>query len=87
MLFTGLRAIEHSPYSPDLAPSDFWLYPCLKKGLKGRWFANLDDLEEAVETEITNIASYEYTECFTHSWPMRWVRCLFRDGDYFEGLS
>ncbi len=87
LLFTGLRVLIHPPYSPDLAPSDFWLYPRLKHGLKGRWFANLDDLEDAVDEEIANISSHEYTECFTHKWPMRWARCVFHDRDYFKGLS
>ncbi len=87
LLFSGVHVLEHPPYSPDLAPSDFWLYPRLKKGLKGRWFPSLDDLETAVDTEIGGISSAEYTECFTHKWPMRWARCVFRDGDYFEGLG
>jgi len=29
------------PYSPDLAPCDFWLFPKLKSPLKGRWFVNV----------------------------------------------
>ncbi len=85
-LFTGTRVLEHPPYSPDLAPSDFWLYPHLKRGLKGHWFASLDELETAVDEEIGNITAAEYTECFTHKWPMRWAHCVYRDGDYFEGL-
>jgi len=28
------------PYSPDLAPCDFWLFPKLKSRLKGRRFVN-----------------------------------------------
>jgi hypothetical protein len=28
------------PYSPDLAPCDFWLFPKLKSPLKGRRFVN-----------------------------------------------
>ncbi len=87
LLFRGVCTITHPPYSPDLAPSDFWLYPRLKRGLKGRWFRSLDDLEEAVEQEISGIASHEFTDCFTHRWPMRWARCVFHDGDYFEGLK
>jgi len=29
------------PYSPDLAPGDFWLFPKLKSLLKGRRFVNV----------------------------------------------
>jgi len=28
------------PYSPDLAPCDFWLFPNIKLPLKGRRFVN-----------------------------------------------
>jgi len=33
------------PYSPDLAPSDFWLFPSLKMDLKGTRFATMEDIE------------------------------------------
>ncbi len=87
MLFTRMRIIEHPPYSPDLVPSDFWLYPRLKKGLKGHRFPSMAALQDAAEEQIAGISSQEYEECITHKWPMRWARCVFRDGDYFEGLS
>ena len=29
----GLTIIDHPPYSPDLAPCDFWLFSKLKLGL------------------------------------------------------
>ena len=32
----GLTILPHPPYSPDLAPCDFFLFPRLKKTLKGR---------------------------------------------------
>jgi hypothetical protein len=35
-----------SPYSPDLAPCDFWLFPELKTGLGSRRFATADDIKK-----------------------------------------
>lgn len=32
----GLELFEHTPYSPDLAPSDYHVFPQLKKSLTGR---------------------------------------------------
>ncbi|KAI6656044.1 General transcription factor II-I repeat domain-containing protein 2-like [Oopsacas minuta] len=32
--------LDYSPYSPDLAPCDFWLFPMLMKYLSGRKFEN-----------------------------------------------
>jgi len=34
----GYELIPHPPYSPDLPPSDFFLFPNLKKGTRGRHF-------------------------------------------------
>ena len=31
----GLPILQHAPYSPDLAPNDFYLYGELKRELKG----------------------------------------------------
>ena len=32
----GVYVLEHLPYSPDLVPCDFSLFPRLKKNLAGR---------------------------------------------------
>ncbi len=48
LLFTGVKTLPHPPRSPDLAPNDYWFFPRLKQGLKGRHFASLDLLEQAV---------------------------------------
>jgi len=36
LAYLGLRCLDHPPYSPDLAPSDYNPFPGLKKQLKGR---------------------------------------------------
>jgi len=39
-----ITVLEHPAYSPDLAPSDFFLLPKLKETLKGRHFDDIDDI-------------------------------------------
>jgi len=39
--------VPQPPYSPDLAPSDFWLFPKLKRPLRGHRF---DSIEEKAES-------------------------------------
>ncbi|GFW46777.1 histone-lysine N-methyltransferase SETMAR [Trichonephila clavipes] len=34
------ETLPHPPYSPDLTPCDFWLFPQLKKPLRGKRFAS-----------------------------------------------
>jgi histone-lysine N-methyltransferase SETMAR len=41
-----LLHVSHPPYSPDLAPSDFWLFGRIKTGFVGRRFAEPDELLE-----------------------------------------
>ncbi len=86
LVFSGMRTLDHPSYSPDLAPNDFWFFPRLKKGLKGRHFQSLDELKTAVQDEITLIPAFEYSEAILQKWPMRWARCVHRDGGYFEGI-
>jgi hypothetical protein len=41
----SIPVITQPPYSPDLAPSDFWLFTTMKMGLKGTRFATMEDIE------------------------------------------
>jgi hypothetical protein len=42
---------EHSPYSPDLAPNDFWLFPEINSTFKGtKTFKKCDDDTESYST-------------------------------------
>jgi hypothetical protein len=36
----GGTPLEHPPYSPDLAPYDFWAFPTIKRELRGKKFRN-----------------------------------------------
>jgi hypothetical protein len=36
----------HAPYSPDLAPCDFFLFPCMKRGMKGHRFYNFEEVKK-----------------------------------------
>jgi len=46
----GFQFLDHSPYSPDLAPSDYPLFAGLKEQLKGRHFSSDAEVIAAAET-------------------------------------
>ena len=50
----GIKTVPHPPYSPDLAPSDFWLFPKLKEKLRGCCYETIDEMKEAV-TKVIDI--------------------------------
>lgn len=44
LAFTNFTAIPQPPYSPDLAPCDFFLFPKMKMRLKGRKFDTVEEI-------------------------------------------
>ena len=45
----GYELIPQPAYSPDLAPSDYFLFPNLKKDIRGRHFRSNEEVVAAVE--------------------------------------
>jgi len=56
--------MDHPPYSPDLAPCDFWLFPKLKNALKGQRFADLSDIHCNMKTLLRGIPENDFQDCF-----------------------
>ena len=51
LAYLGFQCIDHPPYSPDLAPSDYHLFRGLKKKLlKGRHFSSDAEVIAAAES-------------------------------------
>jgi len=50
LAYLGFKWLDHLPYSPDLASSDYNLFPGLKQQLKGRHFSSDAEVIAAVET-------------------------------------
>lgn len=45
----GVELLPHPAYSPDLAPSDYHLFRSMAHFLRGRHFANYEQVEEACQ--------------------------------------
>ena len=79
----GFELLDHPPYSPDLAPCHFFLFPLIKHVLRGTRFEDVADLPVAVQQAITEIPVKSYRECFL-SWVKRCRKCVDYKGHYFE---
>jgi histone-lysine N-methyltransferase SETMAR len=75
--------LEHPAYSPDLAPSDFHLFPALKDHLAGHKFSNDDDVKTAV-TGWLKLQGTEFYEAGIDKLVPRMDKCLSLGGDYVE---
>ena len=76
----GIKTVRHPPYSPDLAPSDFWLFP----KLRGCRYETSEVMKEAVTKVIDTLAQEDVHEAF-HKLLERYNKCIAAGGDYFEG--
>ena len=75
----------HPPYSPDLAPADFFLFPKFKTTLK----VVVSKSEEIQKNAIRKLRAFTesaFLEAF-QQWKKRWEWCVVSRGDYFEGDS
>nr|CAH7718685.1 unnamed protein product [Callosobruchus chinensis] len=80
-----LRLSISPPYSPDLAPSDFYLFPQLKSYLKGNRYDGVEEVQRVTTRVLRDLSSGGFRGCF-QSWIQRWRRCIELEGDYCEGL-
>ena len=79
----GFKLIEHPPYSPDLAPSDFHLFPKLKTAISGSHFQSDDDVIHAVD-DFLNGQEKDFFKSGTETLKHCWQKCKDTEGDYVE---
>jgi len=80
----NVTVLPHPPYSPDLSPCDFLLFPRLQKRLKGRRHENIEAIQADATMELTGILKEAFTSCF-QDLQKRWQQCIDCRGNYFEG--
>ena len=56
----GIKTDPHPPYSPDLAPCDFWLFP----KLRGCHYETIEDMKEAVTMVIDTLTQEDFHGVF-----------------------
>jgi histone-lysine N-methyltransferase SETMAR len=69
LAYLGFQCLDHPPYSLDMAPSDYHLFPGLKKQLKGRHFSS--------DTEVTAAAELQKVQ-------QQAKKCIELRGEYAE---
>ena len=70
--------LPHPPYSPDLSPSDFFLFPKLKEHLKGIYFNDTNEAKQAAKTWLTK-RSEDYFKNGIKEWKHRLEKCIDLD--------
>ena len=76
--------IEQPPYSPDMTPTYFFLFPKLKLPFWGTRFQSIKDIKENSRRELKSISENAFKKCFD-DWIISWHKCIISGGAYFEG--
>jgi transposase len=72
---TDTTIIPKPPYSPGLAPADFFLFLKLKSILKGRSFATIEEIKENSLRDLKVIPKQVFQDFF-QNWKKLWGRCI-----------
>ena len=73
----------HPPYSPDLAPNDFILFPYVKNKLRGQRFSTPEEAVDTFTMHVLEIPQLEWKTCYDN-WFKRMQKCISHRGEYFE---
>ena len=76
----GIKTVPRPPYSPDLAPCDFWLFPKLKENLRGNRYSTIEDMKEAVTRVLNTLTQEDFQKLLE-----QYNKCIDVGGEYFEG--
>jgi histone-lysine N-methyltransferase SETMAR len=83
LLHLGWETLEHPPYSPDLAPSDYYLFRSLQHFLNGKTFESHEKIHSAVD-EYANSKTMEFFRNGIFKLPDRWRQVIEKKGDYID---
>ena len=74
----GIKTVPHPPYSPGLAPCDFWLLP----KLRGCRYETIEEMKEAVTEVIDTLTQEDFHGALQKL--LERYKCIAAGGDYFE---
>ena len=78
--------VPHPPYLPDLAPINFFFcIPWIKRVLKGKCFADLEEIKQKMAEALKGIKIGKFKKCFEQWKKKHFDRCIASNGEYFEG--
>ena len=76
----GIKTVPHRPYSPDLAPCYFRLFP----KLRGCRYETTEEMKETVMKVIDTLTQADFDGAFQKVLE-RYNKCIAAGGGYFEG--
>jgi histone-lysine N-methyltransferase SETMAR len=79
------EVLSHVPYSPEMSPPDFDLFPKLKEPMRGHHFSSLEEVSATVTWAIQGLNKIGTLNGIGNL-PKQWDAVIEKQGDYTEGL-
>ena len=79
----GVKVLPHPPYSPDLAPADYFLFPRMKDLMRGKSFSSNEQIMSHFLKLLEEVKKNDWKLCF-QDWFKRMDKCIQHNGEYFE---
>ena len=73
-----IKTVPQPPYSPDLAPCDFYLFP----KLRGCRYETIEEMKEAMTKVIDTLTQEDFHGTFQKL--LERYKCIAAGGNYFE---
>ena len=78
--------LPYPPYSPELDPCDFFLFPKLKTHVKGHHFGTVENFQAAATRALNNVSSEDFLHYY-EEWQQRWNRCIRHKEPILKGIN
>jgi hypothetical protein len=79
-----VTVLPHPPFSPDLAPCNFFFFPHLKEKLCGRRFQLAEEIVTATREAVETFLQVSFSSVSAQPY-QRQQTCIAANGNYFEG--
>jgi len=79
----NIEKTPHPPFSPEIAPSDFYLFGYLKQTMAGQQYENPDQLYLAVDEILSEIPKDTLIGVF-QTWERRSMEVIRSNGEYIR---
>ncbi|GFX87471.1 histone-lysine N-methyltransferase SETMAR [Trichonephila clavipes] len=76
----GCKVLDHAPYRPDLAPSDFHFFWYLKHSLGGNLSSDNEEVKAVENSWLSNLAADFFEEGFQNLF-LRYDKCINKLGN------
>ena len=86
LLENHVEQYEYAAYPPDLSPCDFFLFPKLKKQLRGIRFNDDNEMLTASEQATDSLTKEDFKNCL-EDWFIRMHKYIDAEGQYFERIN